>query len=213
MPRATVARIAVASMALSAVAAAVHTGVLLVRAPGERFLLCHLWQMVRTGPLEVGLDLAFDPLAAVLVLLVTTLGTLVCMHAAAARAPDAGGDGGEDPAPWRFFGWFGGLVFSMLLLLLADNMLLLLLAWEGVGLTGYGLVALALRKGDATSVAVGTRAFLVQRAGDAAVLLGVALLFLGARGVVDPHGRVPVRPEPSPRGSERDGERRAALRE
>lgn len=169
-----VRRVTLGSLALSAVAAAVHAGLLFVRPPEGRFLLQHLWTLVRVGQVDAGFDLALDPLAAVLVLVVTTLGAAVTLHASS--SPGAVAEGEE----WRFFAWLGLFVTSMLLLVLADNLLLLAFGWEGVAVAGLGLVGFDLQKTD--DVAAGVRAFLAQRAGDVGLLLGVALLFWGLGG-------------------------------
>jgi NADH-quinone oxidoreductase subunit L len=169
-----VARVAVGSMALSALASTAYCGVLLARPAEARFFLCHLWQFVRVGQLDVAFDLAFDPLAAVLALLVTILGTLACLHLAASRAPS--GDDGQ----WRLFACLGGFVFFMLVVVLADNLLLLFFAWQGVGLTGWGLVSLSDR--EAQGGGAGRKAFVIQRVGDVGLVLGVALLFWGLGG-------------------------------
>jgi NADH-quinone oxidoreductase subunit L len=171
-PARTSATIAVGSLALTVIAAVIH-GVLLVQRPaGERFLVEPLWQLVRVGQLDVNAGLAFDTLAAGLVVLVSVVGTVLCVSAARS---DVGASAGSS---WRFFACFGGLVFFLLLVLLADNLLLVLVGWEGVGLSGLGLVAPRAKSGSQGLTAV----FLAQRAGEAGLVLGVVLLFWGLGG-------------------------------
>lgn len=169
-PVQTSARIAIGSLALSLLAAVVYSLALFQLPSEKRFLAQPLWQLVRVGQLDVGFDLALDPFAALLVLLVTGLGTWVSISFARSATDSA--------AAWRFFAWFGFFVFSLLGVVLADNFLLVMIAWEGVGLSGLGLVG--PRATDPRST--GGRVFLAQRAGDAALLVGVALLFWGLAG-------------------------------
>jgi hypothetical protein len=162
------------SLALSFATAAWYVKVLAVRAPGTRLLLCHVWQLVRAGQLEAGVDLAFDPLAATLVIVVTGLATLLALYSALAGEA---GTASDDEA-WRFFGLLGALVGSVLVVLLADNLLLLLVGWAGVGRLGFRLV----RRLPGTVEATSGRALVVQRVGDACLLLATCMLFWGAGG-------------------------------
>jgi NADH-quinone oxidoreductase subunit L len=82
----------------------------------------------------------------------------------------------EDDDYARFFGLLNLFVFAMLAIVLADNLLVLFLGWEGVGLCSYGLIGFWYRKQENASA--GTKAFLVTRVGD--VFLAIALLWLFA---------------------------------
>ena len=163
---AQVARIAQTSMLLCLAAAAAESAALFQCEPEDRFFLRHLWQLVRVGPLDVELDLALDPLSAVMALVVTVLATLVGF---ALVAP---GSAAASVHAWRVQAWFGGFVSSVLVVVLADNLGLVLVGWAGVGVAGYGLA------GDAR----GERGFVVQRLAEVALALGVALLFWGLGG-------------------------------
>jgi NADH-quinone oxidoreductase subunit L len=160
------ARIATVSLALSAVAAVVHAALLV----GKSFLIQHLWQLVRVGQLDVSLGLAFDPLAAALVLFVTLVGTVVAVRAARPGAL-------ATESAWRFFASLCALVFSLVLAFVASNVLVVLIAWQGVALSGLGL------SDGAMSRASSGRVLLARRAGDVALLLGVALLFWALGGM------------------------------
>jgi len=181
----TSARVAASSLALSAVSAGVYCSVLADRAAGERFLLRHLWQIVRVGQLDVGMDLAFDPLAATLVLVVTLVATALALYTARS------GELKSDEVAWRFFGWLGAVVFFLVLVLMADNLLLLLLAWEGAGLAGFALVRCTQMQPPQEAATAGAPrgmgAFLTQRAGDGAILAGAALLFWALGGTWTSH--------------------------
>ncbi|MGH9416381.1 MAG: NADH-quinone oxidoreductase subunit L [Terriglobales bacterium] len=88
-----------------------------------------------------------------------------------------GGEATQGPAPnyARFFGYMNLFVASMLTLVLANNLLLLLLGWEGVGLCSYLLIGFWYR--DEVNGLAGRKAFIVTRAGDTAFILGLFLLF------------------------------------
>jgi len=108
-----------------------------------------------------------DPLSSVMVLVVTGVGFLIHVYAVGYMAHDGG--------YYRFFGYLNLFVFFMLMLVLANNYVLLFVGWEGVGLCSYLLIGFYfLRKpaGDA-----GNKAFLVNRIGDAAFILGILLMF------------------------------------
>jgi NADH-quinone oxidoreductase subunit L len=121
-----------------------------------------------SGSLEVSFALRFDALAAPMTLMVTGVATLIHLYAVAYMHED------QDYA--RFFGLLNLFVFAMLAIVLADNLLVLFLGWEGVGLCSYGLIGFWYGKTE--NARAGTKAFLVTRVGD--VFLGIALLWLFA---------------------------------
>ncbi|MCW5893431.1 MAG: NADH-quinone oxidoreductase subunit L [bacterium] len=132
----------------------------------ERLLLAEGPTWIDVGGLRVPFTLALDPLSAVLVLLVGGVGGLIHVYAIGYMR--------DDPAAWRFFAYLNLFTAAMLVLVLADNLLLLFLGWEGVGFCSWALVGFWWE--DRANAAAGTRAFLVNRAGDVGVLLGTALL-------------------------------------
>ena len=136
----------------------------------ERFLLQHVWRLVRFGQLDANFDLALDPLSSTMTLVATGIGLPIFVFAASSMK-----DRGSPAAYARFFAWLNALVFAMLLLVLADNFLLLLFGWEGVGLCSWGLVAFAWT--DGASVRAGGKAFVVGRVSDALLVLGIALFY------------------------------------
>ncbi len=119
-----------------------------------------------SGSLNVTFALRFDALAAPMTLMVTGVATLIHLYAVAYMHQD------QDYA--RFFGLLNLFVFAMLAIVLADNLLVLFLGWEGVGFCSYGLIGFWYSKLD--NARAGTKAFLVTRVGD--VFLGIALLWL-----------------------------------
>ena len=127
-----------------------------------------LFTWLASGDLQVDFALNFDRLAAPMTLMVTGVATLIHLYAVGYMHAD------RDYA--RFFGLLNLFVFAMLAIILADNLLVLFLGWEGVGLCSYGLIGFWYRKLD--NARAGTKAFLVTRVGD--VFLGIALLWLFA---------------------------------
>ena len=127
-----------------------------------------LFTWLNSGTVDVSFALYFDRLAAPMTLMVTGVATLIHLYAV--------GYMHEDGDYARFFGLLNLFVFAMLAIVLADNLLVLFLGWEGVGLCSYGLIGFWYRKQE--NAAAGTKAFLVTRVGD--VFLGIALLWLFA---------------------------------
>ncbi len=109
--------------------------------------------------------LLLDPLSAVMILVVSGVGFLIHFYSI--------GYMGHEGGYYRFFGYMNLFMFSMLTLVLANNMLLMFVGWEGVGLCSYLLIGFYfLRKSAADA---GKKAFIVNRIGDAGFLLGIFL--------------------------------------
>ena len=117
-------------------------------------------------------DFAFfiDPLTCLWMLFVTGLATLIALYASEYMAGDVG------PGYCRFFSAFNLFVFSMSCLVMADNLALLYLGWEGVGLCSYLLIGYFYKKPSA--VAAAKKAFIVNRIGDLGLALGIMLIFV-----------------------------------
>jgi NADH-quinone oxidoreductase subunit L len=152
-----------ASFALSLLAFAKLLGL----PPAERLLVDRWFPWIAIGELRVDVAFAVDPLSAVMILVVTGIGGLIHVYSI--------GYMHEDRAFWRFFAYLNFFMFAMLLLVLADNLLLLFVGWEGVGLASYALIGFWYK--DRKNSAAGTKAFLVNRVGDFGFALGVFLLF------------------------------------
>ena len=104
-----------------------------------------------------------DPLSAVMILVVTGVGFLIHVYATGYMAHEGG--------YYRFFGYLNLFMFAMLMLVLANNFLLLFVGWEGVGTCSYLLIGFYFHKKSASDA--GKKAFIVNRIGDAAFLLGI----------------------------------------
>src|SRR5690349_1910908 len=106
-----------------------------------------------------------DPLSSVMVLVVTGVGFLIHIYSIGYMAHEGG--------YYRFFGYMNLFMFSMLTLVLANNMLLMFVGWEGVGLCSYLLIGFYFLKKSASDA--GKKAFIVNRIGDAGFILGILL--------------------------------------
>jgi NADH-quinone oxidoreductase subunit L len=139
----------------------------LYRSTGEdRLILSHLFDWISVGNFEVAAQLRLDPLSATMILVVTGVGFLIHVYAIGYME--------GDPRYARFFAYLNLFVFFMLLLVLADNYLLLYVGWEGVGLCSYLLIGFWFEKAENASAA--KKAFITTRVGDTAMLVGLALI-------------------------------------
>ncbi len=120
---------------------------------------------------------AADPLSSVMILVITGIGFLIHVYSVGYMAHDNG--------YYRFFGYLNLFVFFMLMLVLANNYVLLFVGWEGVGLCSYLLIGFYFEKKSAGDA--GKKAFIVNRIGDAGFILGMLMLFslLGTARFVD----------------------------
>jgi NADH-quinone oxidoreductase subunit L len=147
--------------------------------PGSRYLYSHAWQMVRIGSLDVNFSFAMDPLSALMALIITGVGSLIHIYACSYME--------TEPAYWRFFTYLNLFVFSMLLLVLGDNLIVMFFGWEGVGLCSYLLIGFWYK--DYKKATAGMKAFVVNRVGDWGVICGMGLLFWGLGGAWTEQGR------------------------
>ena len=114
--------------------------------------------------INVGFQL--DQLSAVMLLVVTGVGFLIHIYSI--------GYMGHEGGYYRFFGYMNLFMFSMLVLVLADNYLMMFVGWEGVGLCSYLLIGFYFQRKSAADA--GKKAFIVNRIGDAGFLLGLMLM-------------------------------------
>jgi len=126
-----------------------------------------LWTWIRVGGFEPQIGLYLDTLSLVMVLVVTFVGFLIHIYSAEFMIEDEGYS--------RFFGYMNLFVASMITLLLANNLLLLYLGWEGVGLCSYLLIGFWYR--DPANGRAARKAFIVTRVGDTALSVGLFLMF------------------------------------
>lgn len=122
---------------------------------------------IESEPLRIELSFQADRLTAVMLFVITGIGFLIHVYSL--------GYMGHDEGMIRYFAYLNLFIFFMTLLVLADNLLLLFVGWEGVGLCSYLLIGFWYH--DHTNTIAGNKAFVVNRIGDLGFLLGILLLF------------------------------------
>jgi len=178
LPKVAVDAIAVGSVAV-AFGLSVRALLQLLGLPAdERFLLDHVFAWMPIGDLRVDVAFAADPLTACMILLVTGVGLLIHIYSTGYMK----GDGGYS----RYFAYLNLFVFSMLVLVLGENLLLLFVGWEGVGLCSYLLIGFWYH--DLANSVAGKKAFVVNRIGDFGFLLGMFVLAKALSGHVGEAG-------------------------
>ncbi len=140
---------------------------LLSLAPEQRFLLDRLWTWIDIGGLQADIAFLVDPLSAIMILVVTGVGGLIHIYSI--------GYMHDEKSYWRFFAWLNLFTFAMLTLVLGDNILLMFVGWEGVGLCSYALIGFWYS--EWSNASAGSKAFIVNRIGDFGFTLGAFLLF------------------------------------
>lgn len=145
-----------------------HAGAPVITSGFEWFFL--EWGEGNGQRLIANFSLYIDSLTILWMLFVTGLGTLIALYASEYMSPDLG------TGYCRFFAAFNLFVFSMSALVMGDNMLLLFLGWEGVGLCSYLLIGYYYKKPAAVEAA--KKAFILNRIGDLGLLMGIGLTFV-----------------------------------
>ncbi len=147
---------------------------LLALNPQERFFIDRLYPWLSIGTLKVDMAFWVDPLSSVMILVVTGIGGLIHIYST--------GYMHEDKSYWRYFAFLNLFTFAMLLLVMADNLLLMFIGWEGVGFCSYALIGFWYH--DHVNTRAGNKAFIVNRVGDFGFILGLFLIFWS----LDQHG-------------------------
>ena len=183
VPRKLVAWIAVGATAASAVVSLLVTIAFLSAPPAANAYTQVLWTWFDVGGLHPEIAFYFDPLSLIMTVVVAFVSFLIHLYSTEFMIDDEGYS--------RFFAYMNLFVASMLTLLLADNLLLLYLGWEGVGLCSYLLIGFWYR--DPANGRAGRKAFIVTRVGDTAMAIGLFLLFhnLGTLRIQDLMQRAP----------------------
>jgi NADH-quinone oxidoreductase subunit L len=163
IPKAAINLIAVGSVALSFVWV---LKTLLGLGPIETKYIEHYYTWIQSGTLNISVDFAVDRLTAIMLLVVTGVGLLIHIYAVGYMEHEGG--------YYRFFAYLNLFMFFMLVLVLAQNYLLLFVGWEGVGLCSYLLIGFYLTEQFATNA--GNKAFIVNRIGDFGFSLAVFLI-------------------------------------
>jgi len=127
----------------------------------------HYFTWIQSGALKIGWDMSVDRLTAIMLLVVTGIGSLIHIYSIGYMSHEGG--------YYRFFAYLNLFMFFMLTLVLAANYLVLFVGWEGVGLCSYLLIGFYFDKKFATDA--GNKAFIVNRIGDFGFSLAIFLIF------------------------------------
>ncbi|WP_375425782.1 NADH-quinone oxidoreductase subunit L [uncultured Friedmanniella sp.] len=159
---------------------------LLGRDEAQRSVSVPLYDWISSGRWHIGVGLQVDQLSIVFVLLITFVGGLIHVYSVGYMA--------DDERRRRFFGFLNLFVASMLLLVLADNYLVLFVGWEGVGLASYLLIGFWSHKPSAATAA--KKAFVVNRVGDMGMSLAIMFMLycFGSSAFVDVNAGAPQLP-------------------
>jgi len=168
LPRKVVSAIGTGTVGLAFLIALGCFQALLQLPPDQRYHLEQAFSWIDSGDLSVSVRLLLDPLSMVMVLIVTGVGFLIHVYST--------GYMGHEKAYGRYFAYLNLFTFSMLVLVMADNFLLMFFGWEGVGLCSYLLIGYWYQRPSAASA--GKKAFVVNRIGDWGFMIGMFLIFV-----------------------------------
>jgi len=180
LPRTGVIAISCGAVILSFLTSLLAVSELLSHPAEARVLVDELFTWIGAGRFVSEASLLLDPLSAVMILVVTGVGAVIHVYSIGYMDDDHRDDGGFQ----RFFCYLNLFTFSMLMLVLGDNLLVLFLGWEGVGLCSYLLIGFWYS--DDWNAYCGSKAFIVNRIGDFGFLVGIFLLFAALADVGSP---------------------------
>jgi len=140
----------------------------LISLPDIKSYSVNIWEWINAGNLKVDISFSLDALSLVFCFVITFVGFLIHLYSIEFMAKDEGFT--------RFFAYMNLFIGSMLVLVLADNILLMYLGWEGVGLCSYLLIGFWYKE-PANGYAA-RKAFIITRVGDTAMIIGIFILFL-----------------------------------
>ncbi len=167
LPRPASALVGVLSVVFSAFVTLVVAAAFVSLPPENRVYAQVLRTWMEIGPFKPEIALYMDPLSLIMLVVVTVVGSLIHIYSVEYMIDDDGYS--------RFFAYMNLFVSSMVILVLADNLLVLYVGWEGVGLCSYLLIGFWYREDVNAQAAM--KAFIVTRIGDTAMAVGLFLLF------------------------------------
>ncbi len=168
LPKTLVTLVACGTSAVSFMTAIGAVMDLLKLAPEARHIIKPFFIWIASGDFIARAEFLLDPLSAVMLLVVTGVGFIIHVYSVGYMHAENG--------YYRFFAYMNLFLFSMLVLVLSSNFLLMFVGWEGVGLCSYLLIGYYFEKRSAGDA--GKKAFIVNRIGDVGFVLGVLLIFL-----------------------------------
>src|SRR6266404_3039466 len=162
--------IAVAAMLVSCALSVVAFIQLIGQPADSRVIVQQVYSWISSGSFQANFTLMVDPLSALMILVVTGVGSLIHIYSTAYMHDE------RDSEYARYFSYLNLFAAFMLVLVLGSNFLVMFVGWEGVGLCSYLLIGFWYQKKSATDA--GKKAFIVNRIGDVGFVLGVLLIFV-----------------------------------
>jgi len=153
----------------------------------SRVIATHFFDWINVGALNVRFGFVVDQISAIMILVVTGVGSLIHLFSVGYMA--------HDERPTKYFAYLNLFLFNMLILVLGDNLVITFVGWEGVGLCSYLLVGFWFT--DSQKASAGMKAFVTNRIGDAGFLIGMFTLFFafGTLNYADLAAIIPKVPE------------------
>jgi NADH-quinone oxidoreductase subunit L len=167
-PKSLISAIACTSVGASFLVSLGAVANLLSLPAAERRVVVPMFTWIASGDFVARAEFLLDPLAAVMLLVVTGVGFLIHVYSIGYMHAENG--------YYRFFSYLNLFMFSMLVLVLSGNFLLMFVGWEGVGLCSYLLIGYYFERRSAGDA--GKKAFIVNRVGDVGFMLGILLVFV-----------------------------------
>jgi NADH-quinone oxidoreductase subunit L len=167
LSKGAIASVGVGSIGLSAVAAITAGLEFVISLARQNSYVFNLWTWMEVAGFKPAVSLYVDALSVTMIVVVTTVGFFIHLYSAEYMR--------EEEGYAKFFAYMNLFVGFMLLLVLADNMLLLYLGWEGVGICSYLLIGFWYKNAENGRAAI--KAFVVTRIGDTALAIGIFLIF------------------------------------
>lgn len=152
---------------ISFVAALLLVGQVSVATDDARAVVAHFFDWINIGDLKIPARFVVDPISSIMILLITGVGSLIHLFSI--------GYMHEDEGVAKYFAYLNLFLFNMLILVTGDSLPLLFVGWEGVGLCSYLLIGFWFK--DADKASAGMKAFIANRIGDAAFIIGMFILF------------------------------------
>jgi NADH-quinone oxidoreductase subunit L len=179
--------IATGAAALSFVASLLFFLDLLKLPEDQRTIVVNFFEWLNVADLKINAGFMVDQISAIMILIVTGVGTLIHLFSIGYMHHDKG--------VAKYFAYLNLFLFNMLILVLGNNLLVMFVGWEGVGLCSYLLIGFWFT--DKDKAAAGMKAFVTNRIGDAAFILGMFVLFLtfGTLNFYELNHALPANPE------------------
>ncbi|MEY4093637.1 MAG: NADH-quinone oxidoreductase subunit [Acidobacteriota bacterium] len=168
LPKSVSGGLATVVMAISFIISVMQVLSLAAMPPESRQINQLLFNWIAVGDFSLDLALRLDALSAVMILVITGIGSLIHLYSTSYMHEETDADFA------RFFSYLNLFCFFMLMLVLGSNVLVMFVGWEGVGLCSYLLIGFYYEKQSASDAA--KKAFVVNRVGDFAFILGALLL-------------------------------------